>query len=248
MGNRRDPKHPLLDHLGEQERVPPDRLPDVSAWERIYSVGPMLIAKASEFLKTLPARERAQFDIEDVVMHLMTELHEKDDLWDHTRGAYTTFAGTLVRNCCIEMRRQTHMVVSPRRPDMLLEAYEERRTRRALTADLRQSERCVNIAAAPMEALANADTLQWDSDLVAEFEAEEELSAFRGLVGKLMKRLEDQQQVAVIGMTYGIGPWTKTEGAEIARRLGVTDSMVGALRTKAMSQLRVLMADWRDRP
>lgn len=82
--------------------------------ERIHSVWRMMVHETRRFLSKSKYRNRANFDAEDILSELWIALAERDHWWSPERGAYTTFASTIIHHALIVIADRSPTVQCPR--------------------------------------------------------------------------------------------------------------------------------------
>lgn len=94
--------------------------------ERIHSVWRMMVHETRRFLSKTKYRNRANFDAEDILSELWIALAERDHWWSPERGAYTTFASTIIHHALIVIADRSPTVQCPRNSTSRIKNAQER--------------------------------------------------------------------------------------------------------------------------
>lgn len=117
-------KYPIFyAYEGRHEFLGADDAAGKTLDERIKSVWPFIISCVRSFEKTLSVRERANYDMEDVVSEIWLALAEKDDKWTPERGKYITFAGVVIHRELSAIRDKCRTVHGPRNSSCMMKKY-----------------------------------------------------------------------------------------------------------------------------
>lgn len=102
--------------------------------ERVRSVGPYLISIVNKFAKKMNARQRANYDCEDLLLECYAHLLEQDDQWKPERGKYLTFAATVSRNKLLTVRDCASTIHAPLNASYRVKRYREKAANGNITA------------------------------------------------------------------------------------------------------------------
>jgi RNA polymerase sigma factor (sigma-70 family) len=117
----------------EPAKLSPEEAITATVDQRIGSVWHYIIRKANQFVETLSRRERANYDVEDVLTEVYLELRTKDARWEPDRGNYLTFAAKIASRCMSNIRDRARTVESPRNSSCRLAQYQAAEDRGSIT-------------------------------------------------------------------------------------------------------------------
>ncbi|MBX6312052.1 MAG: hypothetical protein IRY99_03900 [Isosphaeraceae bacterium] len=221
-------KYPILFMFGEG---PVKFLSDEEARaaqpiERIQSIWPFMVRQAVAFVGTLKPRQRANCDLEDVLMELLTVLLEKDAKWTPERGKYLTFAGTVIQRELSAIRDGTHTIHPPSNSSSRLKEYGEQSQAGTLTARRRATMHSILRVLAERESIEDAEIDVPDPSSAPDDVAMAEILAiYRSAVIEGLRALSPREALS-LGEAYGL--WGQAE-----------TSPRGSKRTVEMAQSKV---------
>ena len=232
---RENRDHPLCLALGTYHKfLTSDQAASSTPNERITSVWPYICNKASEFTATLTPRERANFDVEDVITEIWLYIRERDHKWTPERGQYISFVGPLVHNCLYGLREVTRTIESATNTCSRLKKFDQESEKGELSESKRKTMEAMQRSVSGPDKLT--DTIvkndSPDSEIIAEEEHREIVLAVVDLV-----RHVSYEEASIIGPYLGLWGQKKLKFGQIACKLGTTSTRVKEIYTEVILRL-----------
>lgn len=223
-------KFVLLDH--KEYQVPDFDESGQSAPDRIAKVIPLLTRTIMTWLKSLRERERAQYDIDDVLQEAWLILLKKDHYYDPLRGKYSTFSVMILTRFLADLRNRCHIVDSPRDT-----------TARLGKADEQAPETLERIRQSIRDVGSLEDDLldRGDDPTVERATHQDNDQLYLARLGSALRELKDPQAAKTLAWTYGLFGAQPLELSEQAERLLTTVADVVRIREEAERKLATLL-------
>lgn len=210
----------LVDFLDpdEEREAPIDR--------RLRSVWRYIVGRVKRFAATLKPREAAILDAEDIIHTITAQLIEKDGQWDPSRGKYSTFVETIIRNVLSTCHEQARAVSGPANSYGRLLGYQERQELGTLTRGMRHTMMAISQV---MEDFASFDEDERDLE-PGDFDVKTLRRALAALDGPV--------QVWALVRKYGLFDTQQMTFKQIAVKLDLKEGQVRSMIKEAKMVLR----------
>ena len=244
-------KYPLFYAYGEKHKfLDKEGALGATAEGRIKSVWPYIVRRVLSFERILKPRERANFDVEDIVAELWVALASKDDQWTPDRGKYITFAGVIIERELCSIRDKARTVQSPRNSSCRLKKYREEEAAGTLTERRRLTAADISRTCTIAGAIGSRGTGE-DEDRgpeptvtdnpLATLAERERADGIREGLREALSRLTPIES-EVITRSAGLGVEAVTT-SELALAVGRTEKEVRRAKERAMAKVRKRLAE-----
>jgi DNA-directed RNA polymerase specialized sigma subunit len=225
---------------------------------RLESVRGFINKKAVNFHRTLSARERANYDVNDIVAELQVAIIEQDHGFDPNIAKYTTYITAIVSHRLAYIKDHANTVESPPNANGRSKEYQEEednntisKRRRKTADDIRrtrygivsidrhhdESEGSMDRADAP-DGMAIAVECPPD---VGAMKAEDHKEAIKTIIDavKTLKPIE----AWLLGATYGLWGQQRVTIGELAARSGRSPDKLSRIKSNAIAKLRTQFSE-----
>lgn len=192
--------------------IPPDVECGDSANSRIASVVPRLTARLGQFLANLRPRERAHFDLTDLLQEMWVVLLEKDHYFNRERGSYMTFIDQILSQQFASIRNRCHVVSSPRD------------TASRLVHPCLQNAKLLSSIKHAISDVSSLDETRLgehvtEDTTLAEAIANDERELTRKLILRAIQYLANPRHIIVLGLKYGLNSHLPHSPRQVAVKL-----------------------------
>jgi DNA-directed RNA polymerase specialized sigma subunit len=232
-------KYPLLKAFGEHHvflDAPDEAKSDVNT--RIQSIWPFMVRRVIRFYKSLKPREKANCDIEDLLLELCAMLIENDKHWDIGRGRYITFAGKLIAHELLAVRDRSRTVHSPRNASSRIKEYKASAEEGTLSERRRETFEQLSRTIDNIKAMPNTDLgLHYEDDRLEDVDQRDLDANAKKLLAKAIKRLPPAESL-VVGWSSGLWGSGYCTHEEIAKKLQRDVEEVREMKAAAYAKIR----------
>lgn len=219
---------------------------DASRDERLKSVWPFIVRRATVFHKSIKGRERISFDLEDIIVQLWAALAEKDHLWTPERGRFITFAGAVIRSELCSIRDRARTVQSPRNSCCRVKKYAADEAAGTLKPRCRKTLDDIRRTGAAVEHVGgygnDFDQPDRHGDHVAGLIRKEEADVNRNGVRLALRQLAPEE-ADILTRLYGLDGREPQKSGQVARDLGKPVREIERLRESAKYRVRRILLD-----
>lgn len=206
--------------------------------ERIESVMPMIRSRSIRFVRSLSARKRANYGVDDTISQLWLALRVRDDKYRPADGDYVAFARRIIRNELCDILDRSGTVQAPRNHTDRLKEYQKESDAGTITpARAATFELVRRVSAGQPFRLAEDSDKGHDRrpDVVAEGneEARHAVRVMVEAIGSLTPR-----EARVIGMKYGLWGQPERTLGQIAAETGWKPGTVKNARRSAHEKIK----------
>lgn len=198
--------------------------------EHIASITPMLRKKAGDFLRQIRGRERAHYDLDDLLQEFVIVLMEKYRYYDPQKSRFTTWSTIIIHQHLAEIRNRCHVVNAPRDAAAQLADPDIGEAKLEL---IRRSLRDFHSVDDQGELAGGREDPTGD-----EVEAADLHAVDRQLLREAIDSLANPTWIFVVSTTFGLGGAPPLACAAQAKALKITIARVIYIRQEALRAIR----------
>jgi RNA polymerase sigma factor (sigma-70 family) len=191
-------------------------------------------------METLQSRERANYDVEDVLMECWLALRDRDDKYDPERGRYITFAGPVIEHHLYAIREKARVVRSPRNSSCRLNGYAQAEAEGKINARTAKTANDIRRTAREPGGIVGDEYLPCSANVQAEA-IERELRALgRDAIIEALDVLT-LDECRLIGGVFGLWDGQVRTVTQIAAEAGLDADRLYRVKRSAMAKLRAYL-------